>query len=394
MNLAKAVKHFSGISCVTFLIFLSLTGWGQDLCNLTSTQFTGSFQVNISVGCLPLKIKAASSLTNVKNVRYVYDYQGGAVKDADFTSDSVHIYQKPGLFRILQFSEQDNRQLRACVVIQVYDTIQPQIVLEPCLTRVLLKIPKASDYQYDFYTVTWGDGTYEQLDGKNPVGVHTFPDDSQRQIEVKGVHLYGYCGGTTRVTFKPNTQPIAPSIDRLRAVSANSIDLTIRNPGGNRFWIEQRPPGGTYVRTSPYSDALTSTIAVEADTTQAICFRLVLADTCLQTAPISDVCFDPQKPLDPTPVPDSTVFMPDAFSPNADGINDRFQLQGLLSGTAQLTVYNRWGEVVFRTDDAITGWDGRQRDQSLPPGTYSYLLDMAKPDGVRLQKRGAVVLVR
>jgi gliding motility-associated-like protein len=69
-------------------------------------------------------------------------------------------------------------------------------------------------------------------------------------------------------------------------------------------------------------------------------------------------------------------------------------LQGLLSGTAQLTVFNRWGEVVFLTDDVVTGWDGKQREQPVPPGTYSYLLDLRKPDGQQVKKRGAVVLMK
>jgi hypothetical protein len=124
----------------------------------------------------------------------------------------------------------------------------------------------------------------------------------------------------------------------LKAVSAKAISLTISNPGGNRFWIEQRPPGGVYTRTNHLSDAVNSTVNIDADTTIAVCFRLVLADTCHQANPSAEMCYTPPKQPDPLPVPDSTVFMPDAFSPNADGINDRFQLQGLLSGTAQLTV--------------------------------------------------------
>ncbi|GAB3938428.1 gliding motility-associated C-terminal domain-containing protein [Larkinella terrae] len=393
MGRAK-VEYFFGISCVVFFSLLSFSGFAQDQCTPSPGQFTGALQINIGVGCLPLKVKATSGLTNVKNVRYVFDYHGGAVKDSELVSDSVFTYTKPGLFRVLQYSEQDGRQLRACAIVQVYDTLQPQVVLEPCLTRLILKIPKAAEYQYDWYTVEWGDGTREQLDGKTPIGVHTYPDDSQRIIFVKGVHLYGNCGGTTQVMFRPDTKAIPPVIDNVQPAGATTLALSISNPNGNRYWVEQRSANGAYVRTNQRSDAVSATINIEADTSKSACFRLVLADSCLLATPSAEVCYTPPKPPDPLPVPDSTVFLPEAFSPNADGINDRFQLKGLLSGTARLTVFNRWGEVVFQTEDTITGWDGKQRDQNLPPGTYSYVLDLEKRTGERSQKRGAVILMK
>src|SRR6187402_3406219 len=113
MSLARAETHFPGILTL-FVILFSFSfsfSWAQpDQCIPTSGQFTGALQISPGIGCLPLKIVAYSGLTNVKNVRYVYDYQGGAVKDSDITSDSVFTYRKPGLFRVLQYSEQDGRQ--------------------------------------------------------------------------------------------------------------------------------------------------------------------------------------------------------------------------------------------------------------------------------------------
>ncbi|GAB3902902.1 hypothetical protein GCM10028803_30380 [Larkinella knui] len=394
MNLARTAPHFSGILLFFLFFSFSISQAQTDQC-APAGQFTGSLQVDLGVGCLPLKVKASSGLRDATNIRYVFDYQGGTVKESDLTRDPVFTYRKPGLFRILQYSEQAGRQLRACAIIQVYDTLQPEVVLTGCLTKVTLSIPKAAEYQYDWYSIDWGDGSQERLaGGAAPSVSHTYSTATQRVISVRGLHLYGNCGGTTRVAFRPDTQASAPVIDQVRAISANAIDLSIRNSNGNRFYIEQRVPGGAYVRTTTRPETTNPVIRVTADTTTAVCFRLVLADTCLQATPSAEVCYAPPKPPDPVPVADSTVFMPDAFSPNADGINDRFQLQGLLSGTARLTVYNRWGEVVFFTTDVLTGWDGKQKDQAVPPGSYSYLLDVEKPGGNRIQKRGAVLVMK
>ncbi|GAB3270993.1 hypothetical protein GCM10027347_42010 [Larkinella harenae] len=274
----------------------------------------------------------------------------------------------------------------------MYDTIPPELVVTGCLTRVMVSIPKAADYQYDWYTVNWGDGTHEQISGPAPVGVHTYADDSQRNITVQGTHFFGHCGGTTRTVFRPNTKVEMPHIDQMRPVSTDALELVIANPSGNRFWLEQRVEGGDFERTTSHAEFVLRT-QINADLSAPICFRFTLADTCLQAPPSPEVCYLPPSP-EPEPAADSTVFMPDAFSPNADGINDRFQPQGLQVGLLQLTVYNRWGEVVFQTNEARDGWDGKRHGQSLPPGAYTYRLDIEKTDGQRSQKRGIVLLLK
>lgn len=384
-----------GIPLGVFLLFVISTCRAQsDQCNPTAGQFSGSLQISPGIGCLPLRIKAISGLRGVKNVRYVFEYQGGAVKDSDLSRDSVYTYRKAGLYRVLQYSEQEGRQLRVCAIVQVYDTLPPEVSTTSCLNRLLITVPKAADYQYDWYEVKWGDGSQERLDGAKPVGDHTYPDDSPREVTVKGVHLYGMCGGTTRLRFRPARPSAEPVIEGVKAVGAQTLELTFANPGANPIWLEQRVPGGTYQRTRRFDETQRAITQIEADTTQPVCFRITQADTCLQAPPSAEVCYEPPKPPDPQPVLDSTVFLPDAFSPNSDGINDLLVPFGLVGRPLRLTVYNRWGEVVFQSDDARNGWDGKQQNQPLPPGPYSYRLVTEKPTGERLEKRGTVLLLK
>ena len=79
--------------------------------------------------------------------------------------------------------------------------------------------------------------------------------------------------------------------------------------------------------------------------------------------------------------------IPQAFSPNGDGKNDRFEIVGLenYSGS-KLKVLNRWGREVYTSDDYQNNWDG----SSLEEDTYFYLLQIP---GVEL-KKGYVVLKR
>lgn len=391
MNDAKwAITCFVMLCVVFFVLVSSICRAQTDLCDTGPGEMQGSLLITPGIGCVPLQVKAYSGIAGVQNVRYVYDYKGGAVNASEFARDSVFEYTKPGLYRILQYSEQNGRQLRACAIVQVYDTLQPELVVTGCQTRVMIAIPKAADYNYDWYTVDWGDGTHEQISGPTPLGVHTYSDDSQRIITVQGTHLYGHCGGTTRTVFRPNTKIEMPFIDQMRPISTDALELVIANPSGNRFWLEKRLEGEDFERMTTHADFVLRT-QINTDTSVPVCFRFTLADTCLQAPPSPEVCYTPPKP---DPEPDSTVFMPDAFSPNADGINDQFLPQGFLEGVVRLTVYNRWGEVVFRTEDARDGWDGKKHGQPLPPGAYMYRLDIEKTDGKRFHKQGTVVLLK
>jgi len=81
----------------------------------------------------------------------------------------------------------------------------------------------------------------------------------------------------------------------------------------------------------------------------------------------------------------------EGFSPNGDGINDFFVIQGLGQyPDHKLFIFNRWGTLVFQSEDYRNDWDGKWQDKDLPDGTYFYLLDLG--DGNYLS--GFVQLLR
>ena len=66
------------------------------------------------------------------------------------------------------------------------------------------------------------------------------------------------------------------------------------------------------------------------------------------------------------------IYFPSAFSPNGDGLNDTFGAVGEGIEEYRLTVYNRWGEILFSTYDVNTRWDGLYKGSLIPFGTYNY----------------------
>lgn len=76
---------------------------------------------------------------------------------------------------------------------------------------------------------------------------------------------------------------------------------------------------------------------------------------------------------------DSLPEMPNVFSPNGDGRNDRFVPLNDWYGTGQLDILNRWGQVVHSTTRPGEGWDGQVNGSPAPDGTYFYMLKVYEP---------------
>jgi gliding motility-associated-like protein len=95
---------------------------------------------------------------------------------------------------------------------------------------------------------------------------------------------------------------------------------------------------------------------------------------------------------------DCFIDVPNAFSPNGDGINDYFLPRPLLArglATFKMTVYNRWGQTVFETDQTEgRGWDGKINGLEQPEGVYVFVVDATFIDGQKEKHQGNVTLLR
>jgi gliding motility-associated-like protein len=93
--------------------------------------------------------------------------------------------------------------------------------------------------------------------------------------------------------------------------------------------------------------------------------------------------------------PCEKIVVPNAFTPNGDGVNDVFKPTFYGSSVNYtLTIFNRWGQMIFKSRDPGKGWDGTISGVLQPEGTYIWNCDFQlignKPD----HKSGAVILIR
>lgn len=88
-------------------------------------------------------------------------------------------------------------------------------------------------------------------------------------------------------------------------------------------------------------------------------------------------------------------FIPDAFSPNGDGVNDEFRVFGQDFVDFKIQIFNRWGEVVFYTDEYPKIWDGTYRGNIVPAGTYTCIYQYRElPDGELQEKRSKLLIIK
>lgn len=95
------------------------------------------------------------------------------------------------------------------------------------------------------------------------------------------------------------------------------------------------------------------------------------------------------------PPQDTAVYVPNAFSPNRDLLNDSFVvfINGSPPQDYRLSIYDRWGGSVFKSNNYLKGWNGMLKDRDCPDGIYIYILELMQCNRVKRYK-GNITLIR
>jgi gliding motility-associated-like protein len=91
-----------------------------------------------------------------------------------------------------------------------------------------------------------------------------------------------------------------------------------------------------------------------------------------------------------TVIQDLRLFVPTAFTPNGDGLNDNFAPKGLFWNKYELTIYNRWGQTVFVSTTKQKVWDSGQ----FNPDLYHYVIHVEDQYENAIDKKGTFQLIR
>lgn len=138
--------------------------------------------------------------------------------------------------------------------------------------------------------------------------------------------------------------------------------------------------------TYSWPDLGSSATAVSVNRSGSYSLVVTNTENCVvrEVANVQDLC-------------EPRVFIPEAFTPNGDNVNDDLQVFTAYTIDFELRIYNRWGEVVFVSTSPEQKWDGTYKGVAYPPMVYAYTVSYGSqyfPDRPRITKRGSVAIIR
>lgn len=93
-------------------------------------------------------------------------------------------------------------------------------------------------------------------------------------------------------------------------------------------------------------------------------------------------------------ISESELKVPNAFSPNGDGVNDIFVVKHKSLVKFNAVVFNRWGQELYRWDNPDNGWDGTAHGKEVKDGVYFIVIEAVGSDGIKYNHKGDINILR
>ena len=381
------VAH-SYIKVDSFNVIMTLTS--DNLCSESDTAMVyvrpmpvADFTINPKESCLKgnrFNISNKSKITNGVIASYQFYYGNG--DSATVAAPPAYSYPANGTYPIL---------LKVTTNYGCWDTATAIVEVDPnptldftandvCLLRDSTVFTNNSNINPGFiasYKWTFGDGkTISTLQspkhmykrtGQFTVTLSVKTDKGCLDTLVKLLYANVNPGPTAKFTYQ-----------KLRSWE-NEVDIQyIDSSRGANSWFWNFSAMGTSTNQNPlllYTDTVTQ------KTSLIVTNIFGCKDTSIQSLFIA---------------PDVIYYMPNAFSPgNDDQINDFFKPRGLsYAKSYKFVIFNRWGEIMFKTDNPQLGWDGSFEGDYVEQGIYFYRLEFVGSDDLRHEEEGNIMILR
>lgn len=288
------------------------------------------------------------------------------------SKDAVHIYNRTGTYQIMMALSNDVPCFDTAYATMMVDSISKVSISSTdsvlCSGRIVTFSAVYSGIGNKGILWTFDDGS--SIANVNPV-VHSF--DKAGTLKVRMDAFYRACPDThaTKTIWVYDQPQVYIGTDLAICPGSNPITLADKDnadlPGMRWLW-------NTGSRSSSINVAAPGSYWVK-----------VTVDGCSNTDTI-------------TVTEDCVMDVPNAFTPNGDGINDYFMPRPTMAKgmtSFSMDIYNRWGQQIFGTDNIEgRGWDGRFNGTMQPEGVYIYKIEATFKDGQLEKRQGNVTLLK
>jgi gliding motility-associated-like protein len=219
---------------------------------------------------------------------------------------------------------------------------------------------------------SWNMGNGTNRISANPQQQYIFPDGGSYDIQLTA---YSADGCAALVVSKPMT------VYKTDAYAGNDTIFAIGQP------IQLYGTGGEFYKWTPATGLSADNIPNPIVTLDHDAQFVLTATTAIGCATSDTVKFKVFKGPE--------LYVPSAFSPNNDGVNDVFKFIAVGMKSVDLfQIYNRYGQLIYSSTDINKGWDGKLNGISQPSSTYVWMIKGTDLVGSPHFKRGTVTLVR
>jgi gliding motility-associated-like protein len=227
----------------------------------------------------------------------------------------------------------------------------------------------------DDFEYTWSP-TSLILEGQNTSSVSVNVQQTTT-FSVESVTSFG-CTSNDEVEVQVSSLsslPVNLSASATAVISGQEIVLTATPEGFNYEWQPSSLiVGSGYVVTSRPQSTTTYFVNIsDGECTREDSVRVVVVDF---------VCGPP------------SIYVPNAFTPNKDGKNEKVFVRGVNLTRIDFKIYNRWGELVFETTNIDRGWDGTFREKEVDPAVFVYYLEAECVGGQTYIEKGNITVIR
>lgn len=197
--------------------------------------------------------------------------------------------------------------------------------------------------------------------------------------KIVGVNQFG-CRDSASINVIVNTPIISNAYaDRDSIYEGEFTQLHVQNAGGIKYtWSPPTGLNNIHLPNPIASPSVTTTYQV----------FVTDANGCVIVTPLT--IYVKKLPLCGEP----DIFVPNAFSPNGDNVNDKLFVRGNRIQELYFAVFDRWGEKVFETTAQSIGWDGTFKGENAGPAVFDYYLKVKCIGGNEFFKKGNVTIIR
>ncbi|SFT65847.1 gliding motility-associated C-terminal domain-containing protein [Lishizhenia tianjinensis] len=313
--------------------------------------------------------------------QYLWTFDGHANVDSVQTEDVTGVVFDTSGFIPITFHIEENG-CTSSYIDSVFIFMEPTInfYIDPALhcapAQVLFQDSSDADAPIT-YLWTFGDG--QSSTHQNPIHVYDNPGLYDVSLNIK---VTEGCMVDTTLT-KPAFIDVKPSPN-----SAFFVTPTVTDIFHNTFTFEDLSHEGVehyyYFNDSVFtSDRFTTHIYQEGGYHRP--YQLLINEWgCRDSSYISVYIY-----------PLTTIYAPNAFTPNGSGVNDVFKIVIYDISEFSLEIYNRWGELIHESFDKNVGWDGKNlQGEMVKDGTYIWKIKFTNSEGVREEQLGHVNVLK